>query len=72
MVPHSCVAREEGAEEGFRPGERDDELVIPGGGNAGGVAVWLRPGLAECSQVRGALLVSLVDDTQTCHITTLL
>ena len=72
MVPHACVTWKERAEEGLRPGKRDDELVIPGGGSAGGVAVWLSPGLAECSQVRCALLVNLVDNTQSCYITTML
>ena len=46
--------------------------MVPGCSSFSGVAVWLSPGLAECSQVWGALLVSLVDDTQSCHITTLL
>ena len=72
MVPHPCVTWKERAEEGLRPGKRNNELVIPVGGSAGSMAVWLSPGLAECSQVWGALLVSLVDDTQSCHITTLL
>ena len=72
MVPHSRVTWKEGAKEGFCPGERDDKLVVPGCGSSGGVAVWLSPGLVECSQVRGTLLVSLKDNTQPCHITTLL
>ena len=72
MVPHSRITWKEGAKEGLRPSKRDDELVNPGCGSSGGVAMWLCPGLAECSQVRGALLMCLVDDTQPCHITTLL
>ena len=72
LVPHACVAWKEGAAEGLRPGKRDEELVIPGGGSAGSVAVWLSPWLAEGSQVRDALFVRLVDDAQSCHITTLL
>ena len=71
-VPHSGVSWEEGGEEDPRSSKGDEKLLIPGGGSAGGVVVWLSPGLTECGQVRDALVVGLANDTRTCHIATLL
>ena len=52
--------------------QKGRQVPISGGGSTGGAVVWLNPGLAECGQVRGVLHVGLVNDTETCHIATLL
>lgn len=62
MDSHSCVAWKEGAEKGLRSDEKD-KLVIPSGGRAGGVAMRMRPGLADCSKGH----MSVMDGTQSCH-----
>ena len=71
-IPHSGISWKEGAEVCLRSNKGDDKLMIPGGVSAGGVIVWLSPWLTECGQVRGVLLMGHVNDTQTCHIATLL
>lgn len=59
-VPQPGVPRQKGAEERLSPGDGHDELLFLRVDVSGDVGVWCRPRLPECSEVRGALPVTLV------------